>query len=681
MNSTEATQRACSLEQSIAQWFEMDLAGVATRVRRLPVFAPGSTESTLACLLSETTSERPSLEQIESCFRDLQTRGHLEGQCVATGAAVLTIWSSGTGLERYDRWHGAIETLLAQQDRLQPLAVASLLGFRGLVEMTGRNDLPRATATYEACLAWCLRAGAVSLHIYQSAMLCHCYFWRGEIFRAGALLADTRPLVSNARTSPLASAYFEITRGLQLAMQGDVSAARQIFAAVEDRPEFPQLPPFVALVCLGHHLFALAQGAVFEEIDRIADRIRELVIPEGVAFHHSYLHFCLAIAVNAMGKPARGLVHAQWAIEVGTRSGSEIPSRMPALVVAQSLADLGETEAALRHLKDWIGIWQQSGYLYFVAAGQIEKAALLASRGELDEAREAFNAAARALPRGEEPPHLLRPPSFTEALRRRLFAQASVAITQTDRDRSPVDITTLGEFRIRIGRVQIYDRHWHGDRTRQLLKALVAFGGQKVAQQRLFDELWPDSDADQASSALKVALSRLRRLGTEKGETALPWIVVRHKQVSLPRTLCFVDALMFRDAIQPALRAGNADRLAGVLDLYRGEFLAGENDGTWVLAARDSLRTLYSQGAITLAGLLESADQPDRALTYLVRALDGDTRNEAVAALAMKQYLGLGFPSRAAEVYLRARDALKRDLGVVPGPELQQWWHQATGRP
>ncbi len=46
-----------------------------------------------------------------------------------------------------------------------------------------------------------------------------------------------------------------------------------------------------------------------------------------------------------------------------------------------------------------------------------------------------------------------------------------------------------------------------------LLQALVAFGGQRVREDRLSEALWPDADGDAAHQALSTTLHRLRREG------------------------------------------------------------------------------------------------------------------------------------------------------------------------
>ncbi|NIQ59614.1 MAG: hypothetical protein GWN71_41670, partial [Gammaproteobacteria bacterium] len=71
---------------------------------------------------------------------------------------------------------------------------------------------------------------------------------------------------------------------------------------------------------------------------------------------------------------------------------------------------------------------------------------------------------------------------------------------------------TLGGFKLSIGREPLPV----GPRSRQkpleLLKLLVALGGESVPAEALVEALWPDLDGDRAADAFKTTLKRLRQL-------------------------------------------------------------------------------------------------------------------------------------------------------------------------
>ena len=76
----------------------------------------------------------------------------------------------------------------------------------------------------------------------------------------------------------------------------------------------------------------------------------------------------------------------------------------------------------------------------------------------------------------------------------------------------PLRICTFGRFEIlRDGRPLEYLRK-APRKTMALLKAIIAFGGTNVREQRLVDAFWADEEGDVATKSLGAALHRLRKL-------------------------------------------------------------------------------------------------------------------------------------------------------------------------
>jgi DNA-binding SARP family transcriptional activator len=450
------------------------------------------------------------------------------------------------------------------------------------------------------------------------------------------------------------------------------------FQRLAAHPAFAMTPPFLALLKYGHQLYALAQQGVSDEVQQIADEVRKLSIPDSNHFHHSYLHFCLGIAHNLLGQPAKGLLHARHAIEIGHKSHSAIARRMPALVEGQSLVNLGRDAEATQHLTRWIKEWRESGYAYFAFAGGLELASVLARTGETARARQAYEEAIACLPPGEEAvPQLLRPPGFVDELRRRLFERPTSAWLSDGQPARPVQITTFGELALCIRGRNIFDRQWRGSRTRTLLKILLALGPEKVPLPVLADALWPDSDADQALSNLKVTLSRLRRIGCAAGEEPLPWLVVRIGCVSLPGSMCYIDFAAFQHALNAALSQGDLDALAQALRIYSADFLAREPPDPWIVERRIDLRRQFVQGVLTFASGCLGVNRLGQAASLLQRALALEPANEALCGLLMDLHLRCGYPSRALEAFDSLKEALAASHGCEPGPALKQRQEQA----
>jgi LuxR family maltose regulon positive regulatory protein len=203
---------------------------------------------------------------------------------------------------------------------------------------------------------------------------------------------------------------------------------------------------------------------------------------------------------------------------------------------------------------------------------------------------------------------------------------------------------------------------------------LLVLGGRKVLTARLANMLWPDADGDLARNNLKVAVWRLRHLGQREGESALPWLLLHNGHLSLASGVVGVDAGMFRESAETALRARPVDTaaLVSALDLYEGDFLAGDDSEIWIVDQRQRLRDLYLATARTLADQSASREELEQAVTYLERGHRLDPLDERTAERLMACYLKLGYPGRALIFFRETEAAMARELGIRPGSALRE---------
>jgi hypothetical protein len=127
-------------------------------------------------------------------------------------------------------------------------------------------------------------------------------------------------------------------------------------------------------------------------------------------------------------------------------------------------------------------------------------------------------------------------------------------------------------------------------RPLELLKVLIAYGGEQVGESRITDALWPRIDGDSAHRSFTSALHRLRKLlGEDRA------LVLHEARLTLDRRYFWVDAWEF-DALAAEIEAtaetARAEKLAErMLALYRGPFMAGEEDAAWLIAPRERMRS------------------------------------------------------------------------------------------
>ncbi len=243
----------------------------------------------------------------------------------------------------------------------------------------------------------------------------------------------------------------------------------------------------------------------------------------------------------------------------------------------------------------------------------------------------------------------------------------------------PVKVRVLGGFELQVQGRPLVFTHKVPRRVIGLLKALVAFGGEEVAVQRLEDLLWPELEGDAAHQALEAALYRLRRI------LGAPQTVRLHEgAVSLEPCRCWVDAWAFERLCAQALAAQVQDTQAAAaaqhaLALYRGPLLPSQEEAPWSDAAREQLRARFAHLVVAQIERLERDGAHADALACGLRAIEADALAEAPYQALMQRHLAAGRRVEGRALYQRLCRALA-GAGRRPSPASQALGHSLEDR-
>lgn len=229
------------------------------------------------------------------------------------------------------------------------------------------------------------------------------------------------------------------------------------------------------------------------------------------------------------------------------------------------------------------------------------------------------------------------------------------------------------DFRI-LGPLEVLDQGRRVSIRRGKEQALLAYlllhANELVASDRLVDELWGERPPPTAPKILQNAVSHLRKaLGDDRLVTRAPGYTLRVDAGEL-------DLERFEVLAERGRTGGDARALREALELWRGEPLADLRDEPF--AQRASLQLEEARLAAHKDRL--DADLADGRDAELVPELEGliarhpfDERLYRQLMLAL--YRG-GRPGSALEVYQRARKTFDEQLGLQPGPELDELQRQ-----
>ena len=235
----------------------------------------------------------------------------------------------------------------------------------------------------------------------------------------------------------------------------------------------------------------------------------------------------------------------------------------------------------------------------------------------------------------------------------------------------PIRVRTLGRFTIERDGLPAAAPRKESRKPLDLLKLLIALGGEGVPVARLCAALWPDAEGDAARNSFDNALHRLRKLlGGDRhvqlrgGALSLATATCWTDLAALEASLAEIDSLdVAADAAQLSLQA---DR---VLSLCHGEFLAGDDDLPDVLVARARLQARVARQMLALGRRLEAVSQHAAAARLYERIVEQQPLAEELHRRLIVCLLALGQRAEAYEVYRRCRQQLSVVLGMCTAPE------------
>jgi ATP/maltotriose-dependent transcriptional regulator MalT/DNA-binding SARP family transcriptional activator len=610
-----------------------------------------------------------AFEQAYEGFRAARdARGMVQSACGAIDALLFEF----DDLAPLDRWSGVLAEL--QQD-------IDAAGMAALVRATLLRDPGNARLG-----AWLERAeqasGGPSLARAAAALL------HGDLASARAALESlrARELPPRARIAmALAGGLHELLSGSHAAA---LEAARAGLAAAEAEG-LHGWDQWLRVVAAAAALGAGDHDSARGELQRLEAGGARLRRGDRALVH--YLRGWLA-QLEGDGPGARR--EAKTALALAVETGLPWLECLARLALAQALGDDGDRRARESQLRSAEALAErsQSDLLRFCARLAAASAAREAGDGPaaLENLRSAF-----ALGREHGTLHApwWQPQAMAElcvlALRHGVEADYARTLVRARRLVPrvaplrlrdwpwPFRVRALGRFELLRGAAPVEFSGKGPGRPMELLKVLLALGGQDVRADQIADALWPHVDADYAHKSFTATLHRLRRLLGEDDA-----VLLRDSRLSLNAALVWVDGWALEQvcaAVDEALRApaGAAPdaQLRALADealaLYRGPFLPDESEQPAYIACREQVRMRLLRCLARVARRWEDAGQPEAAAECYLRCIEVDPLFEAPYRNLMLSYQRSGDLVEARATYERLRTILQARLKAAPSPETQ----------
>jgi LuxR family maltose regulon positive regulatory protein len=215
-------------------------------------------------------------------------------------------------------------------------------------------------------------------------------------------------------------------------------------------------------------------------------------------------------------------------------------------------------------------------------------------------------------------------------------------------------------------------------RPLDLLRVLVALGGEAVKLERAAEALWGHMDSDYALRSLTTTVHRLRKEFEEEDA-----ILVDGGELSLNRSYFWLDTWAFEQACEQIFaRVADPkqvqqtdaliDATRAALVHCRGPLLADHPDANWAVAPRERYRALLHRLINTVVAVLEKHGRVEDALALYRHAIEIDPTSEVPHRRLMSLLKGAGRVHDGIEAYQRCRTLLRSERHAEPSAATQE---------
>jgi len=629
----------------------------------------------MAELQRDPIRARGPLERGHSRFVDARDE---HGQRLACAAIVFSFWLEFSNFRPMDRWVDRLIDLTsddtASPDASQDLYVQTAMVFGVIYRRPHPAHWNRVSERLESLLQMDLPADE---RVSAACIFIQALFSVGEMDRAERVVSACRPLVDRGSVSPMHRVLWWTQVGWVHWFSGRTKKAHQAFELalrqVEDNAiGLPALKtyPLIGLSCCAidfgdpdaaeHYCDrAMAHGDSGRVLDAVfTSRMRCLI-----AMHRGDWSRAAAMADQSVARAADASVWWEFNnrvlsaflyTEMGQTDSASVQLLRADELVRGTVYDRCRCELNLLR-----------GYAELRQGRQ--KACHPFLREALYEwSRQAYHHHVRTFPGVYSMMYAEAVATSTEMpFARRVIQNLELRAPASAPESWPwgLKIFTLGRFAILEHGVPLQFPRKVPKKPLQVLKALIAYGGQDVPERRLVDALWPRDEGDYAHNSFSVALTRLRRL------LRVPDAIrQRAGCLSINQEVVWIDCTHFERALTEAMATGSSEQesLSEALNRYTGPFLEEEGELPWTVSLRERLRTKFVRGAGALGRIQMLANELPAAIATFERAIDTDPLMEEFYRELIRCYGRAGQVAEAMSVYRRLRRTLAAVLNVEP---------------
>ncbi len=633
-----------------------------------------------------------SKSYFEKAFDFFSSRNESSGVFLAWAGIIESIIYGREGLKPVDHWSEILKSLMTTyggfpSEEIETDVTCSVLRMLSLRKPHG-FDTARWVAGINAIIQ---NNTDVQIKTKALVSLAGYLYSQGDFTALGLVLESLQPLLSQYEVPPLVrltshwmQAAFCDVNSLYDNGQKVVSEGLELAGSLKIR--------LMEYMLMGHGVLSALKkrdnAAAQQYLQKMASGL-SLTKPWEAGFYH----YCAAWKALYQDNVAKARTHSEICMNLYQDIGNPWTLTIAHLLQAYVYHASGDTQKAIQGVSDARSLGIQTGNLYTSFICSLSESYFYLHWGKGKKALELIR---KGLHIGKENGFVnifMWPKGVMErilivALEHDIeadFVKKLIRINDVLPDRRhanddrwpwPIKIYTLGRFGLLkdgspmqfTGKIQ--------QKPLAILKALIAFGGREVSEERLADILWPEADGDKAHNAFTTTLSRLRQLlGAEKA------IGFHEGKAVLDSRYCWVDVWAFERLLGEAASvwekgASEKEKEEAVklsqraIRMYTGPFLPGENE-PWMVSIRERLRNKVLRLIKRCGNYCEESGAFEHAIEFYHKGIVVDVLIEEFYRRMMICYDRLGRRAEALSVYAQCANVLSSILGIRPAEETE----------
>ena len=629
----------------------------------------------------------------EQAFERFRTQEppEVKGMILACSGAMDAILYELDDFSLLDRWIAVLDDAMKSGLEFGAPEVEARVACSMVFSLTLRQPYRRDIEQWiERAIARSREAADVNLKMFVGLLSALPIMWTGAHARAEGLIESMRGLSESPGVSPFSLLTLKNVEAMLYMLTAEHERCLKAMREGLETAEASGLHTWTFQLLIHGYGGALG-GQDLPAATEIARRLESLAPGTG-RLNQCLYHYFRAWHAILRRETMPALQHQKAALRMAVEVGSPFFEALCRLALAQILAECGDERKCAAHLQRVHTIVRGIDNKHLEFSCLIGFAQIAMEHGRQ-------RPGLRALHRGFE---LGRQYGYTHFLWWRPAAVARVCahalesgieidyVRNLIRTRSLVPeepplaieawpwafrVHTLGVFRLLRHGEPLAVSGKAQRRPLELLKVLIANGGEQVSEDRVTEAMWPRIEGDSAHRSFTSTLHRLRKLlGEDRA------VVLHEGRLTLDRRFFWVDAWVFEHTLaeldaafrhsRAGLGAARVEEMGErVLALYKGPFMATDADEAWYVPPRERLRNRFARVMTDVAHYWETSGQWERSIDCCEKCLEADPLAESFYRRLMVCYRQLGRRAEAMEVYNRCRKVLDTALKVEPSPE------------